>query len=255
MLEAAKGLGKIYANGNALYSLSIIIGYWRASTGWRPRRSIVMCSWDGEEYGLIGSVEFTDLHFKELTERAVIYMNMDPGVSNQIDLTVELTRVKCRSTASTSSVLQAHPTSVKWWSRWRNRYRGPVQTMHQRQCLICGAREAMTLAPTCLLSAHWALVLITVASCRYFRFYYYHPSMTFNTFDSASEFLVWTLVSKVLMARTLLARITPTTTAFTTSISGSIPNTNSQPVWPKCSDSSSKLTAVSPLIFARHSRN
>ena len=29
--------------------------------GWRPGRSIVMCSWDAEEYGLIGSVELVQV--------------------------------------------------------------------------------------------------------------------------------------------------------------------------------------------------
>ena len=31
--------------------------------GWRPRRSIVFCSWDGEEYGIIGSIEWLDVSF------------------------------------------------------------------------------------------------------------------------------------------------------------------------------------------------
>ncbi len=49
--------------------------------GWRPRRTVVLCSWDAEEYGLVGSVEFTEKHFKTLTERAIAYLNVDIGVS------------------------------------------------------------------------------------------------------------------------------------------------------------------------------
>lgn len=30
-------------------------------TGWRPRRTIVFCSWDGEEFGLIGSSEWAEV--------------------------------------------------------------------------------------------------------------------------------------------------------------------------------------------------
>lgn len=30
-------------------------------TGWRPRRTIVICSWDGEEFGLLGSTEWTEV--------------------------------------------------------------------------------------------------------------------------------------------------------------------------------------------------
>jgi N-acetylated-alpha-linked acidic dipeptidase len=48
--------------------------------GWRPKRTIVFCSWDAEEEGLIGSTEWVEQHAKTL-ERAVAYFNMDVGVS------------------------------------------------------------------------------------------------------------------------------------------------------------------------------
>jgi len=48
--------------------------------GWRPRRTVVFASWDGEEEGLIGSTEFAEQHAKELS-RAVAYFNMDVAVS------------------------------------------------------------------------------------------------------------------------------------------------------------------------------
>ena len=31
------------------------------STGWRPRRTLVFCSWGAEEHGLLGSTEFTEV--------------------------------------------------------------------------------------------------------------------------------------------------------------------------------------------------
>lgn len=46
-------------------------------TGWQPKRTIVYCSWDGEEPGLIGSTEFAETHDKELQEKAVVYINSD----------------------------------------------------------------------------------------------------------------------------------------------------------------------------------
>src|ERR1700761_463269 len=46
-------------------------------TGWRPKRTIVYCSWDGEEPGLIGSTEYAEGHDKELQQKAVIYINSD----------------------------------------------------------------------------------------------------------------------------------------------------------------------------------
>lgn len=42
-----------------------------------------ICSWGGEEYSLIGSTEWVEQHEKELTERAVIYLNADAVVSGK----------------------------------------------------------------------------------------------------------------------------------------------------------------------------
>lgn len=45
--------------------------------GWRPKRSIVFCSWDGEEPGLMGSTEYVEAHAQELQQKAVVYINTD----------------------------------------------------------------------------------------------------------------------------------------------------------------------------------
>src|SRR5437868_427169 len=49
-------------------------------SGWKPRRTIVFCSWDGEEQGMIGSTEWGEQHAPEL-QHAVAYFNMDVGVA------------------------------------------------------------------------------------------------------------------------------------------------------------------------------
>ncbi len=46
-------------------------------TGWRPKRTIVYCAWDGEEPALLGSTEYVEDHLKELQEKAVVYINSD----------------------------------------------------------------------------------------------------------------------------------------------------------------------------------
>jgi N-acetylated-alpha-linked acidic dipeptidase len=46
-------------------------------TGWRPKRTIIYCAWDGEEQALIGSTEWAETHAKELQEKAVLYVNSD----------------------------------------------------------------------------------------------------------------------------------------------------------------------------------
>jgi len=58
-LEEARALGEIYKQG------------------WKPRRTIVYCAWDGEEPGTLGSTEFVETHVKELKEHAVMYLNSD----------------------------------------------------------------------------------------------------------------------------------------------------------------------------------
>lgn len=63
MLEAARGFGQLLKNG------------------WKPRRTILLCSWDAEEYGLVGSTEWAEEYANELKEKAVAYLNMDAAVS------------------------------------------------------------------------------------------------------------------------------------------------------------------------------
>jgi len=46
-------------------------------TGWRPKRTIVYTSWDGEEPGLLGSTEWAEEHAAELKAKALIYINTD----------------------------------------------------------------------------------------------------------------------------------------------------------------------------------
>jgi len=45
--------------------------------GWKPRRTIVYCAWDGEEPGLLGSTEWVETHVDELRKKAVMYLNSD----------------------------------------------------------------------------------------------------------------------------------------------------------------------------------
>ena len=46
-------------------------------TGWRPARTILFASWDGEEWGLLGSTEWAEAHAEELRTKAVVYYNSD----------------------------------------------------------------------------------------------------------------------------------------------------------------------------------
>jgi N-acetylated-alpha-linked acidic dipeptidase len=48
-----------------------------AKDGWRPKRTLVYTSWDGEEPGLLGSTEWVETHAAELKAKAVLYVNSD----------------------------------------------------------------------------------------------------------------------------------------------------------------------------------
>ncbi|HYY42741.1 MAG TPA: M28 family peptidase, partial [Pyrinomonadaceae bacterium] len=43
-----------------------------AKTGWRPKRTIIYCAWDGEEPGLLGSTEWVETHADLLNKNAVL---------------------------------------------------------------------------------------------------------------------------------------------------------------------------------------
>jgi N-acetylated-alpha-linked acidic dipeptidase len=62
MLEAVHGVGDLL------------------KSGWRPKRTLVFASWDGEEEGLMGSTEWVEQHESDLANAAA-YFNMDVAVS------------------------------------------------------------------------------------------------------------------------------------------------------------------------------
>jgi N-acetylated-alpha-linked acidic dipeptidase len=63
MMELTRALGKM------------------AKAGTRPRRTVVFCSWDGEEVGLTGSTEWGEQFADELRHKAVAYINVDSSTS------------------------------------------------------------------------------------------------------------------------------------------------------------------------------
>ncbi|PAA94082.1 hypothetical protein BOX15_Mlig004685g1 [Macrostomum lignano] len=49
-------------------------------TGWRPRRTLLACSWDAEEWNLIGSAEWLDEELRRADRRLVAYVNTDTDI-------------------------------------------------------------------------------------------------------------------------------------------------------------------------------
>jgi len=54
-----------------------------AAAGYRPKRTIVLATWDGEEWGLIGSMEYVELMADTLRQKAVAYLNLDVSVNGR----------------------------------------------------------------------------------------------------------------------------------------------------------------------------
>ncbi|KAK7232190.1 transferrin receptor [Aureococcus anophagefferens] len=54
--------------------------------GWRPRRTVVLCSWSGEEYGLLGSTAYAELEARGALEHATAYVNVDVAVGGNATL-------------------------------------------------------------------------------------------------------------------------------------------------------------------------
>ncbi len=48
-----------------------------AKTGWKPKRTLIFCAWDGEEPALLGSTEWAEFHAEELKRHAAVYVNSD----------------------------------------------------------------------------------------------------------------------------------------------------------------------------------
>jgi len=54
--------------------------------GWKPKRTLIYCAWDGEEPGLLGSTEWVETHVADLRQHAVIYVNSDSNSRGYLEL-------------------------------------------------------------------------------------------------------------------------------------------------------------------------
>jgi len=54
--------------------------------GWKPKRTIFYCAWDGEEEGLLGSTEWAEEHAAELIRHAAVYINSDANGRGYLDM-------------------------------------------------------------------------------------------------------------------------------------------------------------------------
>ncbi|XP_070577786.1 putative N-acetylated-alpha-linked acidic dipeptidase [Ptychodera flava] len=101
MLELSRAFGKLMKDG------------------WRPRRSIMFCSWGAEEYGLIGSSEWVEEFAKNLGARSVAYINVDIAVSGPYSLRAKSTpllyKAVYRAAQKITSPEEAGKTLYETW--------------------------------------------------------------------------------------------------------------------------------------------
>jgi N-acetylated-alpha-linked acidic dipeptidase len=70
----------------SMLELSRALGELKKS-GMRPRRTLVICSWDGEEYALTGSTEWGEQFGDELKKKLIAYINVDSSASGPANRT------------------------------------------------------------------------------------------------------------------------------------------------------------------------
>ncbi|KAE8682860.1 Peptidase M28 family protein isoform 2 [Hibiscus syriacus] len=74
--------GAVDPNSGTATLLEVAQRLWKLQRkGWKPRRTIILCNWDAEEYGLVGSTEWVEENRELLSSRAVVYINVDSAVT------------------------------------------------------------------------------------------------------------------------------------------------------------------------------
>lgn len=85
--------------------------------GWRPKRTLIYCSWDAEEPMLLGSTEWVEQHDRELAEHAVAYINSDGNGRGYLEAEGSHTLENLINDVARN--VQDPETKVTVWRRWQ----------------------------------------------------------------------------------------------------------------------------------------
>ena len=105
MLETARALGELLKEG------------------FRPRRTIILGSWDAEEYTLTGSTEWGEEHEAELMKNAVVCLNVDASTSGQ-DFTVSMVPALVPAVIEATQAVRDPATGRSVYDRWKENRAG-----------------------------------------------------------------------------------------------------------------------------------
>ncbi len=100
-------------------------------SGWKPKRTIIYCAWDGEEPGLLGSTEWAEQHYDELRAHAVAYINSDS--SGRGYLGIEGSHTLEKFSNDIAREISDPETKLTAWKRQQLREIANAKTAEQRE--------------------------------------------------------------------------------------------------------------------------
>lgn len=99
--------------------------------GWKPKRTIIYCLWDGEEEGLLGSTEWVEAHADALKQKAVLYINSDSNGRGYLGVSGSHTHEKFISGVARD--IEDPETKLSVWKRSQLRGIAHARSPEERQ--------------------------------------------------------------------------------------------------------------------------
>ena len=100
-------------------------------SGWKPKRTIIYCAWDGEEPGLLGSTEWAEQHYDELRAHGVAYINSDGNGRGYLN--VEGSHTLEKFSNEIAREIPDPETKLTAWKRLQLREIANAKTAEQRE--------------------------------------------------------------------------------------------------------------------------
>jgi N-acetylated-alpha-linked acidic dipeptidase len=95
--------------------------------GWKPLRTIVFASWDGEEYGLVGSTEWVEEYLPWLSATTIAYLNVDVGARGP-DFTAAASPLLNQVIYNVTGIVQS-PNQTTKGQTVQDTWNGQIKTM------------------------------------------------------------------------------------------------------------------------------
>jgi N-acetylated-alpha-linked acidic dipeptidase len=121
--DPTSGMVAVLEEGRALGEL--------LKQGWKPKRTIILCAWDGEEPGLLGSTEWAEEHADELKAHAVAYVNSDSNGRGYLG--IEGSHTLEKFTNEVSRDISDPETKLSAWKRIQLKEISDAKSAEKRQ--------------------------------------------------------------------------------------------------------------------------